>query len=217
MVGSPRKSNRITRRRNKNHIVGGAKPDAVNESNNLNPFKFLTGNMMSDIKKGYERSKEFLEQAALDAKDKVEEAYEARENEVKDTYYEVRDKVKRDVKKGIKEAKDKKDSFLCNKAVELMNESNIAKFDNIDCGGADKQGETLGKRVKGQAPGRGQGQAPGKGGKTPEWGRVKQYKGAGRVPKGAGSSTRKGAGSSTWKGAGSSTKKRKGKTLILSQ
>ena len=166
-VRSSRKSNRITRRRNKEKkkttIVGGAKQGVDNESNNLNPFKFLTGNMMSDIKKGYKKSKETLERVALDAKDKLEEAYDAREYEVKKTYNELRDKVERDVKKGIKEAKDKKDSFLCNKAVELMNKSNIAKFDNIDCGGADKQGETLGKRVKGQAPGKGQGQAQGKG------------------------------------------------------
>ena len=178
-VRSSRKSKRITRRRNKEKkkttIVGGAKQDAVYESNNLNPFKFLTGNMMSDIKKGYERSKDFLEQAALDAKDKVEEAYKARENEVNETYNEVRDKVNRNVKKGIKEAKDKKDSFLCNKAVELMNESNIAKFDNIDCGSSVKQGETLGKRVKGQAPGKGKGQAPGKGqGQAPGKGKGKR-------------------------------------------
>ena len=159
-VGSPRKSNRITRRRNKkrkkNTIVGGAKKRAVNESNNLNPFKFLKGNVMSDIKKGYEKSKEALERAAADAKHKLEEAYEARENEVIETYNDLRYKVERDVKKGIKKANHKKDSFLCNKAVELMNKSNIARFDNIDCEETDKRGVSLGKHVKGKADGRGQ-------------------------------------------------------------
>ena len=152
-----RRVRRVKKRRTIKKGGGAVENNAnanTNTNTNSNPLDYLKNRFWGDTKEKLAEGQALLKQKVASAVALGEMKYKETKRDVKNTYENVASTIKKNVKSGVKKTKDRKDSFLCNRAVDLMNRSQKARFKNIDCGNANNTGVTSGAKPKaGAKPG----------------------------------------------------------------